>query len=180
MIVWGAGVVNHEEFVSAVTPYFQVLDGGKGPARKAAKYIGGEHRELNESPVTHVSLSFQGFSRKQNEAYAAYVLKYAFGVTGQTTQGRAYTSFHARFPELLYIEPHHATFEDSGNFRINFAAPNGKIGEISEAVLKELSELGGSITEEEVSRGKAFFLRDSFDRIQDTNERMIKITKDFS
>lgn len=180
MIVWGAGVHNHDEFVDAVSPYFKHLDAAKGPARKASQYIGGEHREINESPATHVSLSFQGFSRKQSEAYVAYVLKYAFGVTGQTTQGRAFTHFHAKFPELLYIEPHHATFEDSGNFRIDFAAPNAKIGEICDQVVQELQGLAESLTEEEVARGRAFFYRDSFARLQSASARMIKTTKDFS
>ena len=153
IIVWGAGIQSHQEFVDTVTPYYQLLDNTKGKPRAPPKYVGGDYRELTDSELTHVSLSFHGPSRKNSDIYAAVVLKNLIGKSNTGLFNRSYTHFHQKYKELAYLEPDLAVFEDTGNFRINFAAPNDKIGEISEGIIKEIHDLS-NITEEEVERSK--------------------------
>jgi len=178
MVVWGAGINNHEEFVDTMTPYFGTLDAAKAPERAPSKYLGGEFREILDSELTHVSLGFHGFGRNDKDVVAAYVLKYLIGTTGTGIQNRAYTRFHEKYPWIAYVDPHHATFEDTGNFRINLAVPHGKTGELSELLVKELQDLQ-NVTEEEVQRAKNKFKRVTAEKLENTVSCMNKTTNDF-
>jgi len=179
IVVWGAGINKHEEFVNTVADYYRFIDPIKAPKRAPTVYLGGEFREICDSPLTHVSLSFKGFSRSQIEHNAAYVLKYVIGESKTGLFNRAYTNFHQKNPWLCYVRPHHTTFEDSGNFRINVAAPNEKAAELSEVLIKEIQDLQ-NVTDEEVSRAKNRLKRITFNKYQDPDFRMKKLTRDFS
>ena len=88
------------------------------------------------------------------EIDAAYVLKYIIGSSNGTYMNRTADKFRQKYPWMAYIDPHHATFEDSGNFRINFAAPNEKIGELVDALTNEIGDLIQNITEDDVAIAK--------------------------
>ncbi|CAG9315819.1 unnamed protein product [Blepharisma stoltei] len=179
IVVWGAGIDKHEEFVNTVTDYYRFIDPIKAPKREPSVYLGGEFREICDSPLTHVSLSFKGFSRSQPERHAACVLKYLIGQSNTGLFNRAHTNFHQKNPWLVYVDPHHETFQDSGNFRINVAAPNEKAAELSEALVKELRDLQ-NVTDEEVVRAKQKLKRATYNKYQDPDARMIKLTREFA
>ena len=171
--VWAAGVQSHQEFVEAVTPYFRHLDAAKGKARTPSKYVGGEHRELCDSALTHVSLSFHGLPRTNDDVNAAYVLKYIIGKSKTGQHNRAFTHFHQKYKGLAYVDPHHTTFEDTGNFRINFAAPNESIGEVCEGIVKEIQDLV-NVSEEEVARAKNYLAIEVVRKFLNPGARVMK------
>lgn len=173
MLVWGAGIQNHQEFLDTVSPYFQTLDPVKGSPRAPSKYVGGDYKELTDSPLTHVSLSFHGLPRTNPDVNAAYVLKYIIGKSNTGLHNRAFTHFHQKYKGLLYIDPHHTTFEDTGNFRINFAAANENIGEICDGIIKEIQDLA-NITEEEVVRARTFLAREAVKKFLNPTARVQK------
>jgi predicted Zn-dependent peptidase len=158
IIVWGAGIQSHEELVDAASPYFHHIDSIKGKPRAASQYIGGDFRELADLPATHVSLSFHGFSSNDPSLYSASVLKNVIGKSNTGVHNRANTHFHEKYEGLLYLEPDQVNFEDTGNFKINFAASNDKIQAVAEGVIKELQDLA-NITEQEVTRAKNSLIR---------------------
>ena len=173
ILVWGAGIQSHQEFVDAVTPYYQHLDATKAKPRTPSKYIGGDARELVDSPVTHVSLSFHGLSRLHPDVNALYVLKYIIGKSNTGLFNRAFTHFHQKYAGLVYIDPHHTTFEDTGNFRINFAATNEKIGEVSHGIVKEIQDFA-NITEEEFKRAKTYLAQEAVKKFYHPGNRVNK------
>ena len=173
IIVWGAGIQSHQEFVEAVSPYFRHLEAGKGKTREPSRYIGGEYRELADSPLTHVSLSFHGLPRSNEDVNAAYVLKYIIGKSNSGECNRAFTHFHQKYKGLVYVDPHHCTFEDTGNFRINFAAANENIGEVCDGVVKEIQDLA-NITEEEVARARNWLAIEAIRKFYNPGTRVLK------
>lgn len=48
IIVMASGINNHDEFVEAVRPYFEVVQARSAPEREQSKYIGGEWKEMDE------------------------------------------------------------------------------------------------------------------------------------
>lgn len=173
MIVWGAGIENHADFVQAVTPYFDKLEPTKSNIRAPSKYIGGDYRELLDSPLTHVGLSFHGLPRSNPDTNAAYVLKYVIGKKGSGLHNRAATKFATKYKGLAYLDPHHTTFQDTGNFRINFAATNDKVGEVCQGVVDEIKDLA-NITQDEVDRAKNYLVKEAINKFLDPGVRVMK------
>eukprot|EP00360_Condylostoma_magnum_P000482 CAMPEP_0168317174 /NCGR_PEP_ID=MMETSP0210-20121227/23149_1 /TAXON_ID=40633 /ORGANISM="Condylostoma magnum, Strain COL2" /LENGTH=137 /DNA_ID=CAMNT_0008312411 /DNA_START=669 /DNA_END=1082 /DNA_ORIENTATION=- len=82
MIVCASGINDHNEFVEAVRGYYEPLEPVKAPKREPAKYIGGELREICESFMTYISISFQGVAWKDPDMPALSVLKQLVGEGG--------------------------------------------------------------------------------------------------
>lgn len=175
MIVWGAGIKSHNEFVDTVYPYFSTLDTVKGKPREASKYIGGDHRELNDDKLTYVSLSLQGPHFTCKHFPVALVLKHALGNSCSGYGARAY-GLHQKVSGLNKVETDHAAFADTGNFRVNFAVKNEQAKEASEAVAKEVVELG-NLTDAELLRAKNLLRNDILRKSGCTKWRLVKTTQ---
>ncbi|OMJ75208.1 hypothetical protein SteCoe_25721 [Stentor coeruleus] len=173
MTVWGAGVKNHAEFVDTVTPYFVHLEPSKAKPREASKYLGGDHKEICDSSLTHVSFSFQGPSRVDKNLASAFVLKYILGNNNSGLHSRAYKNFAQKYSGIEAFETDHEAFADTGNFRINLAIHNDKTKEVCEGFTKEFLDLA-NVTDEEVTRAKNLLINTSLRKSAETGRRTKK------
>lgn len=175
IIVWGAGIKSHSDFVNIVTPYFCHLDPVKS-IRPPSKYIGGEYKELIDSSNTNISISFEGASRNSEYLASAFVLKYIIGKTQQGSLSKANKNFHEKYPGVEAVEADHAAFEDTGNFRVKLVVKNENVATVCEGFIKEFKDLA-NITEEEVTRAKGLLISAVRRRGLDPCKRMVKNTQ---
>mmetsp|Transcript_19358 Transcript_19358/g.3152 ORF Transcript_19358/g.3152 Transcript_19358/m.3152 type:complete len:171 (+) Transcript_19358:330-842(+) len=149
MIVCASGINDHNEFVEAVRGYYEPLEPVKAPKREPAKYIGGELREICESFMTYISISFQGVAWKDPDMPALSVLKQLVGEGGGFSSGgpgkgmhsRSYTHILAKYPWIESIKAVNTNFTDSGNFGLDIICLNAYTPYAGEAIIKELIDL---------------------------------------
>lgn len=176
MIVWGAGIKSHNEFVETVYPYFSTLDAIKGKPREATKYIGGDHRELNDEKLTTVSFSLQGPDASSGKYCVALILQYILGSTGSGQGARVNSSLHQKVPGFTKIETEYAGFSDTGNLKINFAVKNEQVKEACEALTKELLDIG-NLTDAEVVRAQKLLTNDVLRKSECPKSRLVLSTQ---
>lgn len=104
--------------------------GSTKPAREAAKYTGGELRNLTESPNVHVAFAFEGNSYK--DAYTLLVASEIFGRKFYHYLDEGKSSFTRRniLDKNVYIndvQPFSASFSDSGIFGLKLAGSASKV-----------------------------------------------------
>jgi predicted Zn-dependent peptidase len=166
MVVMGLGVNNHEEFVTAVAPYFQHLTPAKAHARHKAQYVGGELRSVSDEENTTIHLSFLGPDANNHEDQMALkVLKRLVGTScTKSTPGvhRAYTHFIQKYPFISCLNWSFARFSDASNFGLNISGASEKAGQLADALTTELQDLA-KVSDQEVDRAKKDFLRKAGD-----------------
>jgi predicted Zn-dependent peptidase len=155
MLICAGGVYSHQEFVDTMSPYFQYLTPKTPVKREAAKYIGGEARELTESDDTWIHLSFQSPSWTSEELGASYILHSIISppCSGQVANCRANTHFMQKHQFINSAKSVLDCFSDSGNWGMTVSGPNAKSGEMADALIKEVQDLT-KVTDQEVSRAK--------------------------
>lgn len=122
VIVMASGINNHDEFVEAVRPYFEVVGTRSAPEREKSKYIGGEWKEMDEGDSTAVHISFQGVSQNHELATASHVLKALVGNSCKNSgcaSTRSYSHLVQKYPYVKSVQTLIKTFTDSGNFGLN-------------------------------------------------------------
>jgi predicted Zn-dependent peptidase len=69
LIVCGAGIENHEEFLELVQSELGSLTAGKERVRENSKYLGGEVRSLKESNEINLALAWKGVNKENYNYY---------------------------------------------------------------------------------------------------------------
>jgi predicted Zn-dependent peptidase len=179
MIVWGAGVKSHHEFVDTVSPYFATLDGVKGKARESSKYLGGDHRELVDSPLTHISLSLQGPHQTCKQLSAAYVLRHALGSSDSGAGARVNSSLTQKVSGIEKVQTCHFAFSDTGNFRVKLSVQNNKVKDACEALSKEIID-SGNLSDAELARAKRNAINQIWRKNSCTSTRMQNLTQNLA
>ena len=157
IIVMGAGINNHEEFVEAVKPYFLHLDAKKAPVRKLAQYLGGELKTQSEEQKTTIHMSFHGPPAGADAIFPLIILR---TLVGESTAKcapsacRASTHFIQKYPFITSARYSYAGFTDSSNLGITLSGLQGS--KLADALTTELSDLT-KVSEQEVHRAKLRF-----------------------
>lgn len=174
MVVYGGGISNHSEFVTAVTPYFVHLKADKGPMREKTQYLGGEFREISESPVTTISLHFEG--AKASQQLPMLVAQTLIGSTGDRALSRAQTHFHANQPWLHHISADSSSYSDSGLFGLILQVPSNKGAETADLVTQQLTSIA-NVDAAEVERAKRVLALRLLESHEDTTYRLRHMMK---
>lgn len=157
MVVMGLGINNHEEFVAAVTPYFQHLSPVKFHARPKAQYVGGELRSMSDEQQTTIHLGFQapGVNDAVEESSMKVLTKLLGTSCTKSAPGthRAYTHFIQKYPFISSLTQNFALFSDSANFGVNVSGSSDKAGKLADALISELQDLT-KVSDQEVERAK--------------------------
>jgi predicted Zn-dependent peptidase len=174
MVVYGGGILNHSEFVNAVSPYFKQLKADKGPAREKTQYLGGEFREHCESPLTTVALHFEG--AKASNQLPQLVAQTLIGSTGDRALSRAQTHFHSNYPWLHSVQADTSAYSDSGLFGLVVQFPGNKGAEAADLISQQLTSLA-AVDAAEVERAKKALIMSLLESHEDTTLRLRQIMK---
>eukprot|EP00250_Pteridium_aquilinum_P013134 c21152_g1_i1 orf=65-1579(+) len=165
MVLSAAGV-DHHEFLAVVEPLLSDLPKMPSPPMPKFKYVGGDWRKLEESPVTHFALAFEVPNGWQNERLAncLTVLKFLLGGGESFSVGGPgkgmYTRFcrHAlnKFTELQSIRAFSSIYNHTGLFGVYVCSNSEFAPEAVDIACKELISIParGQVTKQEFQRAK--------------------------
>jgi len=162
MVLAAAGY-DHDELVALATKSFGSLpSGGAAAAASADKYVGGEVRLMQEEPLTHFALGFEGVGWKSDALVPLCVLNtlmgggtsFSAGGPGKGMYTRLYQNILNRFPYVQAASVFNAFYNDTGVFGIYGAAPASEMGSLVSATIDELKKMKGEITDVELARAK--------------------------
>jgi len=185
--VAAAGVNNHEEFESAVKPYFENLQAPEHlKVRVPSQYLGGEFRHEIESDMTYMSLSFEGVPWTDDKMPIFQVLRTAIGEGGGFSTGgpgkgmhsRAYNTFLRKYPFLESVKCINQHFTDTGLFTILISGLKAYSGHMAEAMVKETLDLQ-RMTDIEIARAKNLLKNQALLTLEKTGPRIEDTVKMF-
>ncbi|XP_018322228.1 mitochondrial-processing peptidase subunit alpha [Agrilus planipennis] len=183
MVVAGVGV-EHERLVRCVEKFFVdeppiwvkdkslIIDDNKIKVDSSlAQYTGGIITEECEIPqfasaglpiLSHVMLGLEGCSHKDPNFIPMCVLNMMMGGGGSFSAGgpgkgmytRLYTNVLNRYTWMYSATAYNHAYADSGLFCIHASAPPENVREMVEVIVKEMVNMAGNVSDEELQRAK--------------------------
>ena len=149
-VVTASGAVRHAEVVALAEEHFADLrPKAESAASGAARWTGGERRELRDLEQAHLVLACPGLSMIDDDAYALQVFAH---ILGGGMSSRLFQEVREKRGLCYSVYAFHWAFEDSGVFGIAAATGEDEVAELVPVVLDELRRATETITEEEVTR----------------------------
>lgn len=152
MILSAAGGVDHDAIVAAAERIF----GGLKPVGKAgidaARFVGGERREVKDLEQVHFALSFEGPGYRDDKVYTAQVYSMAMG---GGLSSRLFQKIREDRGLCYSIYAQSAAYEDTGQITIYAGTSEAEIGELTKLTVDELKRAADDMGEAEVARARA-------------------------
>ncbi len=152
MVVAAAGNFDHDAFIGQVERAFDRLGGGNGDAPEAARYGGGEAREVRELEQVHLVLGFDGVSYKDDDYYAAAVTS---TILGGGMSSRLFQEIREKLGLVYAIYSFNAAYMDGGLFGIYAGTGPDEVPTLVPALCDELMRAADGVTDKEVMRARA-------------------------
>ena len=151
MVLAASGNVDHATMVSLAQRFFGDLPAGTRPERTAARYVGGDWRQLRDLEQVHVILGFESVPFEHPDFYAASVLS---TVLGGGMSSRLFQEVRERRGLVYSIYTFPATFADSGVLGIYAGSGQNEIGEVIPVVCDVVAKLPDDLDEPEIARAR--------------------------
>ncbi len=152
MILSAAGGVDHNAIVTAAERIFGALQPRGRSAVQAARFVGGERREVKDLEQAHFALSLEGPGYRDDAVYTAQV--YATAMGGGMSS-RLFQKIREDRGLCYSIYAQASAYEDTGHVTIYAGTSKAEIGELTALTLAELKRAAEDMTEAEVARARA-------------------------
>jgi predicted Zn-dependent peptidase len=152
MILSAAGGVDHDAIVAAAERIFGGLKPRGRPSAEAARFVGGERREVKDLEQVHFTLSFEGPGYRDDAVYTAQV--YATAMGGGMSS-RLFQKIREDRGLCYSIYAQSSAYEDTGHVTIYAGTSAEEIGELTALTLTELKRAADDMTDAEVARARA-------------------------
>ncbi|NGM46543.1 insulinase family protein [Rhodobacter sp. SGA-6-6] len=152
MILSAAGGVDHDAIVAQAEAIFGGLAPvGERPA-DAARFVGGERREVKDLEQVHFALSFEAPGYRDDAVYTAQVWSMAMG-GGMSS--RLFQKIREERGLCYTIYAQSAAYDDTGQITIYAGTSAEEIAELTRLTVEEMKRAAGDMTAAEVDRAKA-------------------------
>ena len=152
MVVSAAGKINHEEFVEQIKKTCVNLPNGSINNRELSKYISGEYRQEKDLEQIHLLLGFEGIDYHDDDYYSLLVYS---SLLGGGMSSRLFQEIREKRGLVYGISSFSSSYTDTGMFGIYAGTGENQINELIPVLCDELNNSSNSISEKEISRGKA-------------------------
>ncbi len=152
MIISAAGKVEHEKFVEAIKRSFVNLPMGKNEGRLKSNYKSGEYREKKELEQIHLLLGFEGIDYHHKDYYSLLIYS---SLLGGGMSSRLFQEIREKRGLVYGISSFSTSYTDTGIFGIYCGTGENQIEELIPVLCDQLNQSPSSISEKEISRGKA-------------------------
>lgn len=152
IVVSASGRVDHDEFVRTVADAFSGLTKGDGPSATAARYVGGDVREMRPVEQLHLVLGFDGVGYHHEDYYPLSALSVLFG---EGLSSRLFQEVREQRGLAYSVFSSTNACEDSGLFTIYAGTGPEQTHELVDVLCDEIKKMADGATEEEVTRAKA-------------------------
>lgn len=152
MILSAAGGVDHDSIVAAAEEIFGGLRSVGGSRISAARFQGGERREVKELEQAHLALCFEAPGYRDDKVYTAQV--YATTMGGGMSS-RLFQKIREERGLCYTIYAQSGAYEDTGQVTIYAGTSGEEIGELTQLTIDELKRAADDMSEAEVARSRA-------------------------
>ena len=152
MILVAAGNVSHDVLVGLAERAFNDLAPKSAARTEAARYVGGDLRELRDLEQVHVLLGFPGFAFGDRDYYAASVLSTAFG-GGMSS--RLFQEIREKRGLVYSIYSFSHSYSDGGLFGIYAGTGEDEAAELVPVLTEEIKKLAAGLEPVELDRARA-------------------------
>ena len=152
MIVSAAGKINHNEFVEMIKDSCVNLPTGDLNNRQISQYAPGEYRQQKDLEQIHLLLGFEGINYHNDDYYSLLVYS---SLLGGGMSSRLFQEIREKRGLVYGISSFSSAYTDTGMFGIYAGTGEKEIQELIPVLCDELNNSPNSITDKEISRGKA-------------------------
>ena len=152
MIISAAGKINHDKFVEMIKKSCTNLPVGNSNNRKKANYLSGEYREEKKLEQVHLLLGFEGIDYHHDDYYSLLVFS---SLLGGGMSSRLFQEIREKRGLVYGISSFSSAYTDTGMFGIYCGTGENQIQELMPVLCNELNTSPSSISDKEITRGKA-------------------------
>ena len=152
MIISAAGKINHDAFVEMIKKSCTNLPVGNSNNREKANYLSGEYREEKKLEQVHLLLGFEGIDYHHDDYYSLLVFS---SLLGGGMSSRLFQEIREKRGLVYGISSFSSAYTDTGMFGIYCGTGENQIQELIPVLCNELNTSPSSISDTEISRGKA-------------------------
>jgi predicted Zn-dependent peptidase len=152
MILAAAGGVNHDAIVAQATEIFGALRPVGLPQLEAARFGGGERREVKGLEQVHFALAFEAPGYRDPDVFTAQVYSMAMG-GGMSS--RLFQKIREERGLCYSIFAQSGAYEDTGSITVSAGTSEDEIADLTTLTLDELKRAADDMTEAEVARARA-------------------------
>ena len=175
-VVCAAGDIRHQEFVDLLAPYMADLSNGSPHLIENAPNVGSLRRIVpKDLEQVHLCIGLQGPGAVDDSRYAASILN---AVLGGGMSSRLYQEVREKNGLAYAIGSYMYTFSDIGVLGVYAGCEPDLIEELIRITSKEIRELPGSLTEEEVQTAKNQVKGAIILSLESSGARMSRLARD--
>jgi predicted Zn-dependent peptidase len=152
MILSAAGGVDHASIVAQAEAIFGGLKPVGDPGTEAARFVGGEKREVKDLEQVHFALSFESPGYRHEDVYTAQVWSMAMG-GGMSS--RLFQKIREERGLCYTIYAQSAAYDDTGQITVYAGTSGEEIAELTQLTVDEMKRAAEDMSEAEVNRAKA-------------------------
>ena len=150
-VISAAGNITHDQLVRETEKYFATLSSSEIESNEVVTYSGGALYTPKELEQTHVVLGFEGFSRHDDDYYAAQILNVALG-GGMSS--RLFQEIREKRGLAYSIFSFHSAHNKTGLFGIYTGTGPNDTAELMPVLCDEILRVCDGIAEHEIQRAK--------------------------
>lgn len=152
LVLVAAGAVDHDRLMAEAEHLFGSFDRRPRPAQQAARYSGGEKREVRDLEQAHVAIALPGLAFDDPDYYALQV--YAT-VLGGGMSSRLFQEVREKRGLAYSVYAYPSSYRDGGLMTIYAGTGGEKLPELMPVLADELGKLCGRVDEDELQRARA-------------------------
>ena len=152
MILAAAGAVDHDDLVRRTEEMFGHLPAFSSIQSDAARFEGGERREVKSLEQVHFALALEGPDYRDPRIYTAQIFATAFG-GGMSS--RLFQEIREKRGLCYTIFSQAGAYADTGLMTIYAGTSAEQIGDLAELTMDEMKRAAGDMTPQEVARARA-------------------------
>ncbi|MFT8674485.1 MAG: pitrilysin family protein [Acetobacter sp.] len=174
MIVAAAGNLEHEAVVDQVARHFADLPTSPRPVMQAARYGGGEFRQVKDLDQAHVVLGFPAAGYGDSDYYATMLLS---TLLGGGMSSRLFQEIREKRGLVYSVYSFAVPFLDSGMFGIYAGTGEKECAELVPVTLEELRKVQLAVGEDELARARAQLKASLLMSLESTGSRCEQIAR---
>jgi len=152
MILAAAGAVDHDQILRLAETLYGDMARGPAPQPQAARFTGGERRQVKKLEQAHLALAFESPAQTAPDAVAAQVFATALG-GGMSS--RLFQEAREKRGLCYTIFAQASAYADTGALTIYAGTGGREIRGLSELIADALRAAACDLTAEEVARARA-------------------------
>jgi len=152
MILSAAGRIDHDALVAQAGEVLSALPAACEESPEAARYGGGDFREMRDLEQVHLLAGFAAVSYEDPDFYVAQVFS---TLLGGGMSSRLFQEVREKRGLCYSVYSFASSYVDGGVFGVYAGTGEGDVAELVPAVCGEIAGMAGPIGEDEVARARA-------------------------